>query len=154
MLPGEKMLTLSPTLAPSSRQLRTQDYFVTIEVKGTHNDEVTDVGDLAFKLRINAADLWGHSPVLKLNEDRSLDERATAVTSLFAETAFMTSGQSSITPLLETTRCASKPTTLRVSSRSNPVMTLMTKISTITPRVTPRMEISVIIERKVRLGFR
>src|SRR6266404_1642915 len=40
------------------------------------------------------------------------------------------------------------------SSRSNPVITEITRINTVTPSITPRMEISVMIERNVRFGFR
>ena len=39
------------------------------------------------------------------------------------------------------------------SSRSNPVMTAMTRMRTVTPKVTPRTEIRVMMERKVRFGL-
>ena len=53
-----------------------------------------------------------------------------------------------------TSRWASKPRTLRRNSWSNPVMTEITRIRTVMPRVTPRTETSVIVERKVRFGLR
>src|SRR6202035_1771493 len=40
------------------------------------------------------------------------------------------------------------------SSRSKPVITEITRINTVTPSITPRTEISVIIDRKVRFGFK
>ena len=44
--------------------------------------------------------------------------------------------------------------TLRRNSCSNPVITEITRIKTMIPRVTPRIEIKVMIERKVRFGLR
>src|SRR5262249_14556285 len=44
--------------------------------------------------------------------------------------------------------------TLRCNSRSNPVMTEMTTIKTVIPNITPMIEISVMIEIKVRFGLR
>src|SRR5947207_13795654 len=49
---------------------------------------------------------------------------------------------------------ASQSTTFCRSSRSNPVMTEITTISTVTPSMTPTIEIKVMIETKVRFGFR
>src|SRR4029453_17203154 len=72
----ENVDLVSNISAKSSRQLRTQYCLVTIKVKGTRNDEVTDVGGLAFEVGINTTDLWGHPSVLKLDQDRSLDERS------------------------------------------------------------------------------
>jgi hypothetical protein len=40
------------------------------------------------------------------------------------------------------------------SSRSKPVITEITMINTLIPRTTPRIEINVISEIKVRFGFR
>src|SRR5262245_935852 len=50
--------------------------------------------------------------------------------------------------------CASKSMTFWRSSRSNPVMTAITRISTVTPSMTPMTEINVMIERNVRFGFK
>src|SRR5437773_3160224 len=50
--------------------------------------------------------------------------------------------------------CASKSITFWRSSRSNPVITEITRISTVTPSITPSTEINVMIERKVRFGFK
>ena len=50
--------------------------------------------------------------------------------------------------------CASKSITFCRSSRSNPVMTEMTRMRTVTPSITPTMEIRVMIETNVRFGFR
>jgi hypothetical protein len=50
--------------------------------------------------------------------------------------------------------CASKSITFCRSSRSNPVMTEITRISTVTPSVTPSTDTSVMMERKVRFGLR
>src|SRR6266853_6847476 len=50
--------------------------------------------------------------------------------------------------------CASKSITFWRSSRSNPVITEITRINTVTPSITPRTEINVMIERNVRFGFR
>src|SRR5437016_4098035 len=49
---------------------------------------------------------------------------------------------------------ASKSITFWRSSRSKPVITEITRINTVTPSITPRIEISVMIERNVRFGFR
>src|SRR3979409_2018775 len=53
-----------------------------------------------------------------------------------------------------TRMCASQSTTFWRSSRSNPVMTEIATMSTVTPSITPTIEISVMIETKVRFGFR
>ena len=53
-----------------------------------------------------------------------------------------------------TRMCASKSITFWRSSRSNPVITEMTRINTVTPSITPSTEISVMIERNVRFGFK
>ena len=66
----------------------------------------------------------------------------------------VTSRQSRITSSVLTRMCASKSITFRCSSRSNPVMTEMTRISTVTPSVTPMTEINVMMERNVRFGLR
>jgi len=50
--------------------------------------------------------------------------------------------------------CASKSITFCRSSRSNPVMTEMTRMRTVTPSITPIIEMMVMIETKVRFGFR
>src|SRR6266480_3584973 len=50
--------------------------------------------------------------------------------------------------------CASKSITFWRSSRSNPVITEITRIKTVTPSITPRTEINVMIERNVRFGFK
>src|SRR6478609_7516812 len=50
--------------------------------------------------------------------------------------------------------CASKSMTFCRSSRSKPVMTAITRISTVTPSITPMTEIKVMIERNVRFGFK
>ncbi len=49
---------------------------------------------------------------------------------------------------------ALKPKNFSCKSRSNPLITLMTMMSTATPSVTPRTEIKVMIETNVRLGRR
>src|SRR5438105_9619358 len=51
-------------------------------------------------------------------------------------------------------RCVLKPRIFWRSSWSKPVMTLMTMISTATPKVTPTTEIKVMTETNVRLGRR
>ena len=79
---------------------------------------------------------------------------ATAVTCGSCLQISMDFAQSSITDSLLTTRWASKPITFRRSSCSNPVITEITRIRTIIPSVTPRIEMSVMIERNVRFGFR
>ena len=66
----------------------------------------------------------------------------------------MVFAQSSITAWLLTTRWASNPITFRRSSCSNPVITEITRIKTMIPSVTPRIEMRVMIERNVRLGFK
>ena len=53
-----------------------------------------------------------------------------------------------------TRMCASKSITFWRSSRSNPVITEITRISTVTPSITPRTEINVMMERNVRFGFK
>src|SRR5438552_18227196 len=53
-----------------------------------------------------------------------------------------------------TRMCASKSITFWRNSRSNPVITEITRINTVTPSITPRIEISVMIERNVRFGFK
>src|SRR2546427_3099315 len=50
--------------------------------------------------------------------------------------------------------CASKSITFWRSSRSNPVITEITRIKTVTPSITPRTEINVMIDRNVRFGFK
>ena len=50
--------------------------------------------------------------------------------------------------------CASKSITFWRSSRSNPVITEITRISTVTPSITPNTEINVMMERNVRFGFK
>ena len=55
---------------------------------------------------------------------------------------------------LVTSMWGSKPRTFERSSRSKPVITLMTTMSTAMPRVTPRMEMSVMMETNVRRGLR
>ena len=50
--------------------------------------------------------------------------------------------------------CASNSITFWRSSRSNPVMTEITRMRTVTPSVTPRIEINVMIDRNVRFGFK
>ena len=47
---------------------------------------------------------------------------------------------------------ALKPRILSRICRSNPLITLMTMMSTATPSMTPMMEINVMIETNVRLG--
>ena len=65
------------------------------------------------------------------------------------------SGRQSRNTSSELTRiCASKSITFWRSSRSNPVMTAITRISTVTPSITPMTEINVMIERNVRFGFK
>src|SRR5580765_6139465 len=65
------------------------------------------------------------------------------------------SGRHSRNTSSEVTRmCASKSMTFCRNSRSNPVMTAITRISTVTPSITPMTEINVIIERNVRFGFK
>src|SRR4051812_23451629 len=49
---------------------------------------------------------------------------------------------------------ASQSITFWRSSRSNPVITDMTTIRTVTPNITPTIEIKVMIETKVRFGLR
>src|SRR2546428_12874033 len=51
-------------------------------------------------------------------------------------------------------RCGLKPRILSRNCRSNPLMTLMTMISTATPKVTPSTEIKVMTETNVLLGRR
>jgi hypothetical protein len=53
-----------------------------------------------------------------------------------------------------TRMCASNSITFWRSSRSNPVITEITRMSTVTPSVTPRIEINVMIDRNVRFGFK
>ena len=53
-----------------------------------------------------------------------------------------------------TRMCASKSTTFWRSSRSKPVMTEMTRMRTVTPKVTPKTETRVMMEMKVRFGLR
>ena len=53
-----------------------------------------------------------------------------------------------------TRMCASNSITFWRSSRSNPVMTEITRMRTVTPSVTPRIEINVMIDRNVRFGFK
>ena len=68
---------------------------------------------------------------------------------------FSTRGrQSPIGSSLDSVTCGSKPSTALRSSLSNPVMTEITRISTPMPSVTPRIEISVMIETNVRFGLR
>src|SRR5207247_9912217 len=55
---------------------------------------------------------------------------------------------------LITRMCASKSITFWRSSRSNPVITEITRISTVTPSITPNTEINVMMERNVRFGFK
>src|ERR1700720_731437 len=62
--------------------------------------------------------------------------------------------QSCKTSSVVTRMCASKSITFCLSSRSNPVMTEITRIKTVTPSITPSTEIKVMIERKVRFGFK
>ena len=50
--------------------------------------------------------------------------------------------------------CASKSITFWRSSRSKPVITEITRISTVTPSITPMTEINVMIDRNVRFGFK
>src|SRR6266403_136941 len=50
--------------------------------------------------------------------------------------------------------CASKSITFWRSSRSKPVITEITRINTVTPSITPSTEISVMIDRNVRFGFK
>src|SRR5437773_133189 len=50
--------------------------------------------------------------------------------------------------------CASKSITFWRSSRSKPVITEITRIRTVTPSITPNTEISVMMERNVRFGFK
>ena len=49
---------------------------------------------------------------------------------------------------------ASKSMIFCRSSRSKPVITEITRMSTVTPSVTPMIEIKVMMERKVRFGLR
>jgi hypothetical protein len=49
-------------------------------------------------------------------------------------------------------RPISRRITFSCSSLSNPVITEITKISTLTPNITPTMEISVMIDKNVRFG--
>src|SRR5262249_9867641 len=68
---------------------------------------------------------------------------------------FALRGRQSRNTSSEVTRmCASKSMTFWRSSRSNPVMTAITRISTVTPSITPMTEINVMIERNVRFGFK
>src|SRR5207249_5799977 len=53
-----------------------------------------------------------------------------------------------------TRMCASKSITFCRNSRSNPVMTEITRISTVTPSITPNTEINVMMERNVRFGLK
>ena len=68
--------------------------------------------------------------------------------------ASMRPRQSSMAVSLFTSRWASKPSTLRRSSWSKPVITEMTRMSTMIPSVTPTIEMMVMAETKVRFGWR
>jgi hypothetical protein len=91
--------------------------------------------------------------MLELQQNQLMANGVAAFTRGVSSTVFNTLSLCSITPPITVT-CACMPMSFSRNSRSNPLMTAITTMSTHTPIVTPAREMSVITETNVRLGLR